>query len=199
LAGVAIILVVSILASYVIGTKAFRGRQSLYFVLLMGIMIPIEGLIIPVFITLKNLGLLNSYLGVILPYSAVGVPFTLFVLVNFFKDLPGELFDSAMIDGAADRHILWRIVVPLSMPAIVGVGIFEGSIIWNELILSLIVLQNEKLYTVPLTLATFLRRFVRDWSETFATLSLSMLPILIAYVVFNRQFVRGMTVGAIKG
>jgi raffinose/stachyose/melibiose transport system permease protein len=198
-ATVALILFVSILASFVIGTKTFRGRRGIYFVILMGIMIPIEGLIIPVFMTLKGFGLLNTYLGVILPYAAVGVPFTMFVLVNFFKDIPSELLDSAMIDGASDFPLLWKIIVPLSIPAIIGVGIFQASVIWNELILSLIVLQNELLYTVPLTLATFLRRFVRDWSETFSTLSLSMLPILIVYVIFNRQFVRGMTVGAIKG
>jgi raffinose/stachyose/melibiose transport system permease protein len=196
---VAIILFVSILAAFPISHMKFTGRRLIYFVILLGIMVPIEGLIIPLFITLKHFHLLNTYFGVIFPYSAVGVPFTLFVLVNFFKDIPRELKDAALIDGASGFQLLWKIIVPLSLPAIAGVGIFQGSIVWNELIVSLTVLQNEQLYTVPLTLATFLRRFVREWSLTFSTLSLSMVPILVVYIMFNRQFVRGMTVGAIKG
>jgi ABC-type glycerol-3-phosphate transport system permease component len=198
-ASIAIILTVSILAAFPISHMRFRGRRSIYFVILLGIMVPIEGLIIPLFITLKHFNFLNTYFGVIFPYSAVGVPFTLFVLVNFFKDIPRDLKDAALIDGASGFQLLWKIIVPLSVPAIVGVGIFQGSIVWNELIVSLTVLQNEQLYTVPLTLATFLRRFVREWSLTFSTLSLSMVPILVVYIIFNRQFVRGMTVGAIKG
>jgi raffinose/stachyose/melibiose transport system permease protein len=198
-ASISIILFVSILAAYPISHMKFKGRRLIYFLILLGIMVPVEGLIIPLFITLKRFHFLNTYFGVIFPYSAVGVPFTLFVLVNFFKDIPHELKDAALIDGASNFQMLWKIVVPLSIPAIVGVGIFQGSIVWNELIVSLTVLQNEKLYTVPLTLATFLRRFVRDWSLTFSTLSLSMIPIVVIYIIFNRQFVRGMTVGAVKG
>ena len=106
---------------------------------------------------------------------------------------------AALIDGPTPFQLLWRIIVPLSVPAIVGVGIFQGSLVWNELIVSLTVLQNEELYTVPLTLATFLRRFVREWSLTFSTLFLSMVPIVVVYIIFNRHFVRGMTVGAVKG
>jgi raffinose/stachyose/melibiose transport system permease protein len=199
LSSVALILLVSILAAFPISHMRFRGRKLIYFVILLGIMVPIEGLIIPLFITLKTFNFLNSYFGVIFPYAAVGVPFTLFVLVNFFKDIPHELKDAALIDGASSFQLLWRIIVPLSVPAIIGVGIFQGSLVWNELIVSLTVLQNEKLYTVPLTLATFLRRFVREWSLTFSTLSLSMLPIIIVYIVFNRQYVKGMTMGAVKG
>jgi ABC-type glycerol-3-phosphate transport system permease component len=196
---VALILIVSILAAFPISHMRFRGRRLLYFIILMGIMVPVEGLIIPLFITLKTFSLLNTYFGVIFPYAAVGVPFTLFVLVNFFKDIPRELRDAALIDGASNFQLLWRIIVPLSVPAIVGVGIFQGSLVWNELIVSLTVLQNEQLYTVPLTLATFLRRFVREWSLTFSTLFLSMVPIIVVYIIFHRQFVKGMTVGAVKG
>jgi ABC-type glycerol-3-phosphate transport system permease component len=198
-ASVAVILIVSIFAAFPISHMNFKGRRLIYFVILLGIMVPVEGLIIPLFITLKKFHFLNTYFGVIFPYSAVGVPFTLFVLVNFFKDIPHELKDAALIDGASSFQLLWKIIVPLSVPAIVGVGIFQGSLVWNELIVSLTVLQNEKLYTVPLTLATFLRRFVREWSLTFSTLSLSMIPIVVVYIIFNRQFVRGMTVGAVKG
>jgi raffinose/stachyose/melibiose transport system permease protein len=198
-ASVSIILVISILAAYPISHMKFAGRRFFYFLILLGIMVPVEGLIIPLFITLKRFHFLNTYFGVIFPYSAVGVPFTMFVLVNFFKEIPNELKDAALIDGASNFQMLWKIIVPLSVPAIIGVGIFQGSIVWNELIVSLTVLQNEKLYTVPLTLATFLRRFVREWSLTFSTLSLSMIPIVVIYIIFNRQFVRGMTVGAVKG
>jgi raffinose/stachyose/melibiose transport system permease protein len=197
-ASVSIILVISILAAYPISHMRFAGRRFFYFLILLGIMVPVEGLIIPLFITLKMFHFLNTYFGVV-PYSAVGVPFTMFVLVNFFKEIPSELKDAALIDGASNFQMLWKIIVPLSVPAIIGVGIFQGSIVWNELIVSLTVLQNEKLYTVPLTLATFLRRFVREWSLTFSTLSLSMIPIVAIYIIFNRQFVRGMTVGAVKG
>jgi ABC-type glycerol-3-phosphate transport system permease component len=198
-ASVTVILIVSIFAAFPISHMKFKGRRLIYFVILLGIMVPVEGLIIPLFITLKKFHFLNTYFGVIFPYSAVGVPFTLFVLVNFFKDIPNELKDAALIDGASNFQLLWKIIVPLAVPAIVGVGIFQGSLVWNELIVSLTVLQNEKLYTVPLTLATFLRRFVREWSLTFSTLSLSMIPIVVIYIIFNRQFVRGMTVGAVKG
>ena len=199
IASVTIILVVSIFAAFPISHMKFKGRRLIYFVILLGIMIPVESLIIPLFITLKTFNFLNTYFGVIFPYAAVGVPFTLFILVNFFKDIPRELKDAALIDGATDFQFLWRIIVPLSVPAIIGVGIFQGSLIWNELIVSLTVLQNEKLFTIPLTLATFLRRFVREWSLTFSTLSLSMIPIVVIYIIFNRQYVKGMTVGAVKG
>jgi len=199
LSAVVLILVVSIFAAYAISHMDFRGKRTIYFIILLGIMAPIEALIIPIFITLKKFNLLNSYLGVIFPYATVGVPFSLFILVNFFKDIPSEIKDAALIDGTSHIQFLWKIVIPLSVPAIVGVSIFQGSLIWNELIVSLTVLQDENLFTIPLTLATFLRRFVREWSLTFSTLSLSMIPIVVLYIIFNRHFERGLTVGAVKG
>jgi raffinose/stachyose/melibiose transport system permease protein len=198
-ASVTLILLVSIYGAFAIGQMKFRGRKLIYFIIILGIMVPVEGLILPIFLTLKTYGFLNSYFGVILPYAALGVPFTFFVLVNFFKKIPKELTDAALIDGASRSQLLWRIIIPLSLPAISGTGIFQGALVWNELIVSLTVLQREELFTVPLTLATFLRKFVREWSLTFSTLSLSIIPILVVYIIFSRHFVRGMTVGALKG
>ena len=194
-----IILICSILAAFSFANWIFKGKRTLYFVILASLMIPLETLVVPLFISLKNYGLLNNLFGVILPYAAIGIPFSTLVLTEFFKEIPVELRDAARIDGCSDFRYLWQIVIPLSGPAISGVTIFQGSIIWNEFIIALTILQASALYTIPLEVATFSRRYYTEWPLVFSTLSISMIPVMLLYAVFQRSYVKGMTLGAIKG
>ncbi|MEI6156940.1 MAG: carbohydrate ABC transporter permease [Atribacterota bacterium] len=176
-------------------------KPQFYFIILASLMIPLETLAVPLFISLKNYGLLNNHFGVILPYAAIGIPFSTLVLTEFFKEIPVELRDAARIDGCSDFRYLYlvQIVMPLSGPAVSGVMIFQGSIIWNEFIIALTILQASSLYTIPLEVATFSRRYYTEWPLVFSTLSTSMVPVMLLYILFQRSCVKRMTLGAIKG
>lgn len=198
MSAVASILVCGTMAAYAIARYAFRGAELVYMFFLAGLMIPLKLAIIPLFIQLKDLGLIDSRLGLVLVYTAMGLPAAVFILTGFLRTLPGELEQSARIDGASEARILWSIMLPLTRPALVITGIHAAVPIWNDFFFPLVFIQSDDFKTLPQGLSVFMGEFHTDWGVLFAGLALASLPITILYVALSRQFIAGLTQGAVK-
>lgn len=193
-----VILVLGVMASYALGRYKFRGNELLYLFFLAGLMLPLRLAVIPLFIELKVLGLTNSHLGLICIYAAQGLPAAVFILTGFFKSLPGELEAAARIDGANEPQILFYIMLPLVRPALVIVAIYNLVPVWNDFFFPLVFLTSERLKTLPQGLTVFMGQYSTDWAVLFAGLTIAAVPVIILYVFMSRQFIQGLTAGAIK-
>jgi ABC-type glycerol-3-phosphate transport system permease component len=196
-ASVILIIVVGGLAAYALARIRFAGRNVVYGLVIAAYAIPLHGILVPLYDTLVKLDLTNSYFGLILPYVTFGLPFAISVLYAFFLDFPVELVEAAQIDGCSDFGALWRIVVPLSAPAIASVAIFQGVQIWNEFLLALVVISDDARKTVPLGLVAFRGNYVSDWTAILASITVTSLPMLILFIAFQKQFIRSLA-GASK-
>jgi raffinose/stachyose/melibiose transport system permease protein len=185
-------------ASFVLARYQFRGRGVIYSLFAAGLMFPMTVAITPLYIMVRTLGLMNSLPGVILPQIAFGLPATVIILVPFLKAIPDDLQEAAEIDGCSRLGFFWRMVVPLSMPGVITVGIlaFIGS--WNSYILPLFILNDEATYTLPLGVQAFASQHSVDTAKVLAFTSLSMIPALVFFSLFERRIVGGLT-GAVKG
>ncbi|KAA9089094.1 carbohydrate ABC transporter permease [Microbacterium radiodurans] len=190
--------VLGLMASYVIARYRFRGRGALYAVFASGLMFPITVAITPLYIVIRDLGLMNSLGGIILPQIAFALPMTIIILVPFLRAIPDEIQEAAFIDGCGRLSFFWRMVLPLSIPGVITVGIlaFIGS--WNSYLLPLFILNNEAAYTLPLGVQAFSSQYSVDTAKVLAFTSLSMLPALAFFSLFERRIVGGLT-GAVKG
>lgn len=198
-ASVAVMLTAGTLAAYAIARYAFRGNEAVYLFFLSGLMVPLKLAIIPLFIELKALDLLDSRLGLVLVYAAMGLPSTVFIMTGFLKTVPADLEEAARIDGASEARILARIMLPLSRPALVIAGIHNAVPIWNDFFFPLVLIQSDHAKTLPQGLTVFMGEFSTDWGVLFAGLTLSALPLTLVYVLLSRQFIAGLTSGAVKG
>ncbi|MGO2745431.1 carbohydrate ABC transporter permease [Microbacterium sp.] len=187
-----------IMASYVIARYDFGGRGVMYSLFAAGLMFPITVAITPLYLLIRNLGLVNSLGGIILPQIAFALPTTIIILVPFLRAIPKELEEAASIDGASRLGFFWRMVIPLSLPGVITVGIlaFVGS--WNGYMLPLFILSDQSLFTLPLGVQNFASQYSVDTARVLAYTSLSMLPALIFFSMFERRIVGGLT-GAVKG
>jgi len=190
--------VVSTLAAYAIARLSFRGRTFLLRVLVALMVIPPAVLILPLFLGLQPLGLTNTYVGVVLIYTGMLVPFSVYMLSSFFRTLPIEIFEAARIDGASTLRILWSIVVPLSGPGFVTLIVVNAMWVWNELLIALVFLQDDKLRTLMAGLTTLRGRFAINEPLVMAGMFLGALPILLLFLFGQRFFVRGLVAGAVK-
>lgn len=190
--------VLGVMASYVIARYPFRGRGILYSLFAAGLMFPITVAITPLYIVIKNLGLMNSLVGVILPQIAFALPVTIIILVPFLRAIPRELEEAAFIDGCSRIGFFWRMVVPLATPGVITTGIlaFIGS--WNGYILPLFILNDAVTFTLPLGVQAFASQYAVDTAKVLAFTSLSMIPALVFFSLFERRIVGGLT-GAVKG
>ena len=189
------------MASYSLAKYQFRGSNYLYYSFLAGMMFPIFLGLVPLFFLLKTLHLLDSHLGLILVYSAFGIPFTVFVLTAFFRTIPTTIMEAGIVDGCSHFTLFWRVMLPLAKPGITTVGIFTFISIWNEYILALVLLSSSHLRTLPLGIAVlqFVQFYEADFGALFAGLVIVMLPTLICYLILQEQITKGITVGAVKG
>ncbi|TXK77827.1 carbohydrate ABC transporter permease [Paenibacillus sp. N3.4] len=187
--------------AYVIARYTFRGNGLLYYSYLSYQMIPLFLGIIPLFFLLNDIHLTNKMLGLILVYTISAVPFAVFVLVSFFKSLPSELEESAAIDGASHYGIFFRIMLPLAKPGLISVGIITVLNIWNEYVFALVLINDPAKYTIPVAIAVMQgeMQYRTEWGPLFAALCVSMGPIFVFYIVFQRQITGGITAGALKG
>jgi raffinose/stachyose/melibiose transport system permease protein len=187
-----------LMASYVIARYSFVGRGALYALFAAGLMFPITVAITPLYIVVRNLGLMNSLPGVILPQIAFALPTTIIILVPFLKAIPDEIQEAAYIDGCGRLSFFWRMVLPLAVPGVITVGIlaFIGS--WNGYLLPLFILNDEAQFTLPLGVQAFSSQYSVDTAKVLAFTSLSMLPALVFFSLFERRIVGGLT-GAVKG
>ncbi|KAA9107897.1 carbohydrate ABC transporter permease [Microbacterium rhizomatis] len=198
LATTAGVVLMGLMASYVIARYQFRGRGVLYALFAAGLMFPITVAITPLYIVVRNLGLMNSLAGVILPQIAFALPTTIIILVPFLRAIPDEIQEAAFIDGLGRLGFFWRMVLRLSLPGVITVGIlaFIGS--WNSYLLPLFILNNEATYTLPLGVQAFSSQYSVDTAKVLAFTSLSMIPALVFFSLFERRIVGGLT-GAVKG
>jgi raffinose/stachyose/melibiose transport system permease protein len=192
------VVVLGLMASYVLARYRFRGRGAMYTLFAAGLMFPMTVAITPLYLMIKSLGLINTLPGLILPQIAFALPVTVIILVPFLRAIPDEIEEAASIDGCSRLGFFFRMVVPLSVPGVVTVGIlaFVGS--WNSYLLPLFVLNNEATYTLPLGVQAFASQYSVDTAKVLAFTSLSMIPALVFFSLFERRIVGGLT-GAVKG
>lgn len=195
------ILLLSSMVAYVLTRFRFLGNSFVFYYFLGGLMIPTFLGIVPLFLLLKDLHLLDNFIGLILVYIAYSLPFSIFILTPFFKSLPHELAEAAIIDGCSDFAVFWRIILPLAKPGLITVGIFNFLGIWNEYILALVIISSGELRTLPLGIANLymVQHYQADWGTLFAGLTIVMVPTLIVYIVFSKKLTSGITLGALKG
>jgi raffinose/stachyose/melibiose transport system permease protein len=192
------VVVMGVCASYVLARYRFRGREALYTYFTIGLLFPAAAGILPLYLLLKDLNLANTYLGVIIPQVAFQLPITIVILRPFLAAFPAELEDAAQIDGADRLGFFWRILLPLSRPALVTVAVLAFVASWNSFLLPLIVLQNESLHTLPLGVQNFSAEHSQDTAGILAFTSLAMMPALLFFTLAERQIVGGIQ-GAVKG
>jgi raffinose/stachyose/melibiose transport system permease protein len=191
-------LAISAMAAYALSRIEFFGNRLIFLLIVFGTMIPFQVLLAPLFTLVNGFGLINTKVGVILPYLAFGVPYQVFVLHGFFKDLPKELSEAALIDGASHFTIFWRIFLPLSLPALAALLILDFVSTWNEFAMALVILQDNSTWTLPLGLMSFQSQFANDYGQLNAAIVMTVLPATIVYMIFQRYFVSGLTAGAVK-
>lgn len=195
---VVIVFVATMGAAYAFSKLRFRGRNLLFNVLLVGLVLPAIALIVPMFSIVNALGLFNTYLAVILPLSAVTIPFTLLLTRNYLMSVPDEILEAAKLDGANTFVTLYRVVLPLAKPIIAVVVVWTFLQSWNEFFLPLLFLQNTEMQAVTQVPLYFTSTFGTDVPKIFASLVLISLPVVIAYLSLQKFFERGLTAGAVK-
>jgi raffinose/stachyose/melibiose transport system permease protein len=192
------VVALGLMAAFGLSRYSFRGRGIVYALFTAGLMFPLTVAITPLYILVRNLGLMNSLAGVVVPQIAFALPMTIIILVPFLAAIPNELQEAAAIDGLGRLGFFWRMVLRLSLPGVITVGIlaFIGS--WNAYMLPLFILNNEAAYTLPLGTQAFASQYAVDTAKVLAFTSLSMIPALVFFSLFERRIVGGLT-GAVKG
>lgn len=194
-----ILLFVATLAAYGFSRVQFPGRRQMYMLILSTILIPLQVVVIPLFLVVRDLGLLNTRLSLILTYTASGIAFSVFLLYGFLKTLPKDPEEAAIIDGANRFQVFFHVVLPLLRPGLATVAIFQGMTMWNEFFLALVLVRPPELQTIPVGMAQFFSQYQTDWSLYFAALATVTLPVIILFILMQRQFIAGLTSGAVKG
>jgi ABC-type glycerol-3-phosphate transport system permease component len=195
---VLIIVVFSSLAAYAFARLTFRGRDALYYLFLIGLLLPSQTVIIPLFVLLRELNLLNTWWALILPYSSWSLALTIYLLKAFYLTLPQELEDAARIDGASLFQVFYLVMLPLVRPAMVTIIILNLVGLWNELLFSLLFIRDDALRTLPAGLLSFYGYHNVDYRLVFSALSITTVPILLLYFFFQKQVIAGLTVGSIE-
>lgn len=189
------------MAAYVLARVLFPARQFLLYLFLAAMMVPAMLYLFPLFVQMRHMHLTNSHLGLILVYIAGGLPFSIFVLTGFFRTLPTEMEEAALMDGASPWKTFWMVMLPLAKPGLITVSIFSLINTWNEFFWSLILLRSGKLYTLARGLQTLFFNMSTEsrWTELFAGMVIIMFPLMAVFLVLQDRITEGLTVGAIKG
>ncbi len=194
-----LVVVICSLAAFVFARMDFRGKGLIFNLFTMGLMFPINVAILPVYFVLRQLGLIDSLWGVVVVQTAFQISGNIMILRGFFASIPAELQEAAYIDGCTAFDFFWRILLPLARPALSAVAALTMIISWNDLLVPLVVLNTDKLWTLPLGTMQFQGQYGQDLSLVSAFVALSALPTIIFYIFAERQIVSGLTAGAIKG
>jgi raffinose/stachyose/melibiose transport system permease protein len=194
------ILILSVMFSYTIARMQWRLRETARLYMIVGMFIPLQVIMIPLAVLVKNLHLVNTYGALIVPYIAFGLPFSSLIFYGFLRGIPVELEESACMDGASIYRTFFRIIVPIVMPAIATIAIFQFLGAWNEFLLAYILISDEAMKTLPLGLLLFQGQYSTDWGGMGAVMTIASLPMVIVFIFFSDQVERAMTVGsAVKG
>jgi raffinose/stachyose/melibiose transport system permease protein len=200
IAGIATAIAVALgaLAAFALSRYDFRGREAIYTLFTIGLLFPVGVAALPLYLLLRQLGLLDNPLGVAIPEAAFALPVTIVILRPFMREIPSELEDAAVVDGATRFGFFWRILLPLSVPALTTVAVLAFVTSWNAYLLPLLVLSDPNQITLPLGVAQFSTEYTQDTARILAFTSLSMVPALAFFVLAQRRIVGGLT-GAVKG
>lgn len=196
------VLIISLLASmaaYAFARLKFPGSTFLFYSFLASLIVPPQVTIVPLYMVFRDLHLLNTRLGLILAYSAGGLAFSIFLLRAFFLSLPKAIEDAASVDGCSRFGAFFRIILPISKPALATVVIFQGMGAWNEFFIALLLIRDAALRTIPLGLYIFFSQRVIEWSYVFAFLTIATIPVIVVYIILQRQFISGLMAGSLKG
>ncbi|TYB82379.1 carbohydrate ABC transporter permease [Maritimibacter fusiformis] len=189
---VALIVIASALAAYALTRMNFRYSGWVYLLTVLCFAIPVHAVLVPIYGLLSDLHLLNTHLGLILPYAAFGLPFSIILMYSFFYEFPAELEEAGKLDGCGPWRRLWFVVLPLSRPVLISVAIFNLVGVWNEFLLATIIMTSKHMQTLPLGLVSFRDQYGTDWPGTLAAISIGSLPLLVLFVIFQKYFVRSM-------
>ena len=187
------------LAAFVLARRSFPGREVVFTLFTLGLVFPAAVAILPLFVLIRTLGLLDSALGIALPQAAFALPLTIIILRPFFRSIPVELEDAAAIDGCGSFGFFWRVLLPLSRPALATVAVLAIVSSWNAFLLPLVVLSDQANWTLPLGLTNFSSQYSSDTARILAYTTLSLIPALVFYLLAERQLVGGLTSGSVKG
>lgn len=187
------------MASYVLAKFRFRGKSKIYLLFISGMMIPIQAVLIPLSYIFGKLGVMNNYPVLILLYSAFCFPMTVLVLTGFMNGIPTELEEAMVIDGASIFQVFFKMILPLSVPGIVSVSIFNFIQVWDNLLFPLIFISDKNKGTISMGLLAFFGEYSTDYSSSMAGICLTTIPVIIAYVFFQEKIENGLMSGAIKG
>lgn len=197
--GVVVSTSLSCLAAYGLARFRFRGRMGIRLLFVGGLVVPVQLIILPLFITFRQIHLLGSLWPLILLYSTFGIPLGVLVLTGFFSVLPKDLEDAARIDGASHLQIFWRIMLPLTRPALAAVVVLNGVWMWNDFFLGFILITKQNSMTLPVGIMAFRGTYSTEWGLIFASVTISIIPVVAAYLLLSRQFIAGLTAGSVKG
>lgn len=189
---------VSCLAAYAISRMNFRGRETLLAISTALMVVPPVVMIVPLFVLYSQLGLISTFHGTIIIYAGLITPFSVYLLVSFFRTLPTEILEAALIDGASPLGVLLRVVIPLSGPPLVTLFVVNALFVWNDLLIALIFLQSDESRTLMAGLSVFQGRYNNQIPLTMAGMAMASMPMIILYILFQRYFIRGLTAGALK-
>jgi raffinose/stachyose/melibiose transport system permease protein len=193
------VVVLASMPAFVFARMNFRGRDVLFNFFTLGILFPLAVAILPLYLTLRQLNLVDSLWGIILPQIAFGLPGFILILRGFFSTIPQELEEAAAIDGCSPAGFFVRVLLPLMRPALAAVVVLTMVGSWNGFFLPLLVLNSEQLYTLPLGIMQFQGQFGTDWARVLAFVSLALTPTIVFYLMAERQIIAGLTAGAVKG
>ena len=199
LASTLLVVLASAMAAFVFARYAFRGRELIFTLFTVGLMFPFAVAILPLYILLRELGLLDNPLGVILPQVAFGLPVTIIILRGFFRTIPPDVEEAATLDGCTPFSFFWRILLPMARPALATVSVLAVVASWNNFMLPLVVFNDPSWWTLPLGVNQFRGQYAADTARILAYVVVSMVPALVLYVLAERQLVSGLTSGATKG
>ncbi|WP_240415776.1 carbohydrate ABC transporter permease [Paenibacillus periandrae] len=191
------VLLLSSMMAYALTRMRFKFNNVLLLILLAGVMVPIHATLVPLFILLKNLGLLKTQLSIILPYITINIPVGIFILSSFLRSLPKELEEAAFIDGYGIIRTFFQVVLPLLKPTLASVGIFTFLHVWNELLMAATFIQKSSLRTLPLGLMNFSGEYSVEWGPLCAAMLISTIPLILIYIYFSEQMEKSFTAGSI--
>lgn len=199
IATVALSVTVSSMAAFILARLTFPGRDLLFNFFALGLVFPFAVAILPLYVQLRQMGLLDTHAGIFMPQVAFSIPINVLILRSFFRSIPGELEDAAYIDGCNIVGFFWRILLPLARPALATVAVLVMVSSWNNFLLPLLVLNERSLWTLPMGIMQFQGQYGTDWAAILAFVTLALMPVIVFYLLAQRQLIAGLTSGAIKG
>lgn len=191
--------IISACCAFALSRFEFKGEKIILLIVVGALMLSPQVSLISLFKLLQKLKIYNTYLALIIPYVAFRIPFTTFLMRSYFLDLPREVEDAAYIDGCNSWGVFWKIILPMSKPIVSTASLLAAMQVWNEFMFALVFIEDSNLKTIPIGLMSLRSTLSTDWTVLLAGLSISVIPMVVLFIIFQKQFVRGMTSGSVKG